>query len=125
MTDLCFTSAKKLARLIRTRKLSSTEVVRAFIAQIERVNPHVNAIVTFVPERALARAKALDKRLARPRTADAGALAGLPIAYKDLVLTKGIRTTKGSPIYADFVPNEDAVLVERVASAGAITLGKT
>lgn len=125
MTGLCFTSAKKLARLIRSRKLSSAEVVRAFIAQIERVNPQVNAIVTFVPERALAEAKALDRRLARPRTAQAGPLAGLPIAYKDLVLTKGIRTTKGSPIYADFVPDQDAALVERLSAAGAITLGKT
>lgn len=125
MTDLCFTSAKKLARLIRRRRLSSTELVRAFIAQIERVNPQVNAIVTFVPEHALAQAKALDRRLARPRTAVVGPLAGLPIAYKDLVPTKGIRTTRGSPIFADFVPDQDAALVERLAAAGAITIGKT
>jgi len=111
--------------LIRTRKLSSAEVVRAFIAQIERVNPQVNAIVTFVPERALAEAKALDRRLARPRTAQAGPLAGLPIAYKDLVLTKGIRTTLGSRIFSDYVPDVDAALVERLGAAGAITLGKT
>jgi len=125
MTDLCFNGARKLARLIRNRKLSATELMRATIAQIERVNPKVNAIVTFLPERALAQAKALDRRLARPRTAALGPLAGLPIAYKDLVATKGIRTTKGSPIYADHVPDEDAVLVERLASAGAITIGKT
>ncbi len=125
MSELCFTGARKLARLIRGRKLSAAELVRACIAQVEQVNPQVNAIVTFLPEQALAQAKALDRRLARPRTADLGPLAGLPIAYKDLVSTKGIRTTKGSPIYADYVPEEDAVLVQRLAAAGAITLGKT
>ena len=125
MTDLCFSGARKLARLIRGRRLSATELMRAYIAQIERVNPQVNAIVTFLPEQALAQAKALDRRLAKPRTAALGPLAGLPIAYKDLVSTRGIRTTRGSPIYADHVPDADAALVERLAAAGAITLGKT
>jgi amidase len=125
MTDLCFTGARKLARLMRSRKLSAAELMRAYIAKIERINPQVNAIVTFLPEQALAQAKALDRRLAKPRTAALGPLAGLPIAYKDLVATKGIRTTRGSPIYADYVPAEDAALVGRLAAAGAITLGKT
>ncbi|MDH4175595.1 MAG: amidase [Betaproteobacteria bacterium] len=118
--DICFTTARKLAQLLRTRKLSATEVMRAFIAQIERVNPKVNAIVTFLPEQALKEAKALDgKTGAKPP------LAGLPIAYKDLVPTKGIRTTLGSLVYKDNVPKEDALLVERLKAAGAITLGKT
>jgi len=125
MTELCFTGARRLARLIGSRRLSATELMRATIAQIERVNPQVNAIVTFLPEQALAQAKALDRRLAKPRTAHLGPLAGLPIAYKDLVSTKGIRTTKGSPIFADHVPAEDAALVARLSAAGAITLGKT
>ena len=120
MTDICFTPARKLARLIRSRKLSATEVMKAFIAQIERVNPKVNAIVTFLPELALKKAKALDKSRAPP-----GPLAGLPIAYKDNVPTRGIRTTSGSPIYKDNVPKEDHVIVERLTAAGAITLGKT
>jgi amidase len=112
--------AKQLARLIRTRKVSATEVMRAFIAQVERVNPKVNAIVTFLPEQALKAAKALDRRKgAKPP------LAGLPIAYKDLVDTKGIRTTRGSLVYQDHVPQKDALLVERLQAAGAITLGKT
>src|SRR5258706_1355315 len=123
--ELCFAAAAKLARLIRTRKVSATEVMRAFIAQIERVNPRVNAIVTFLPERALKEGRALDRRLARQRTAPAGPVAGLPIAYKDLVATKGIRTTMGSPIFRDHVPAADALLVERLQSAGAITIGKT
>jgi amidase len=124
-SELCFTSATKLARLIRTRKVSATEVMRAFIAQIERVNPRVNAIVTFLPERALKEARALDRRLANRRTASPGALAGLPIAHKDLIATKGIRTTLGSLVYADQVPTENHLMVERLQAAGAITLGKT
>src|SRR5580765_7763847 len=94
--------------------------MRAFIARIERVNPKVNAIVTFLPEQALKAAKAFDrtKSLKAP-------LAGLPIAYKDNVQTRGVRTTFGSPIYKDHVPNEDHLIVERLSAAGAIMLGKT
>ena len=123
--ELCFTGAAQLARLIRNRKVSATEVMRAFIARIERLNPRVNAIVTFVPERALKEARALDRRLANRRTATPGPLAGLPIAYKDLVPTRGIRTTLGSLVYADQVPAQDHLIVERLRTAGAITLGKT
>jgi len=118
-TELCYTGARKLARMIRARKVSATEVMRAFIARIERVNPKVNAIVTFLPEEALKKAKAFDRKPA------AGALAGLPVAHKDIVPTKGIRTTYGSPIYADYVPDHDHAIVERVRAAGAILLGKT
>src|SRR5438874_4868202 len=105
--------------MIRARQVSATEVMRAFIAQVERVNPKVNAIVTFLPGQALKAAKAVDRKKSF------GPLAGLPIAYKDLVATKGIRTTFGSPIYADHVPAEDHAIVERLAAAGAITIGKT
>jgi amidase len=120
VTELCYQSAKQLARLIHARKLSATEVMRAFIAQVERVNRQVNAIVTFLPEQALKEAKALDRK-----KGEKPPLAGLPIAYKDLVATKGIRTTLGSLVYKDNVPKEDALLVERLKAAGAITLGKT
>lgn len=121
MDELCFQSARSLARLIQARKLSATEVMQAFIAQIERVNKKVNAIVTFVPDLALSAAKKFDK----VKNKRAFPLAGLPIAYKDNVATKGIRTTSGSPIYRDNVPAEDALLVTRLSAAGAITLGKT
>ena len=124
MNDLVFQSAKKLARLIRTRKLSAVEVMKAHIAQIERVNPKVNAIVTFLPEAALKEAKKVDAKLAKD-PAKVGPLAGLPIAYKDMTVTRGIRTTFGSPIYKDNVPENDHVLVERLKTAGAITIGKT
>ncbi len=119
MTELCFTPARTLARMIRARKVSASEVMRAFVAQIERVNPKVNAIVTFLPDEALKAAKALDRKKST------APLAGLPIAYKDLVPTKGIRTTFGSPIYADHVPSENHAIVDRLTAAGAITIGKT
>jgi len=123
-SELCFTPARKLAQLLRSRKISATELLQAFIAQIERVNPKVNAIVTFLPELALAAARKFDRN---PKSGNSKSkpLAGLPVAYKDLVPTKGIRTTQGSLIYRDHVPDEDHVIVERLSAAGAITLGKT
>lgn len=124
MTEICYSPARKLARLIRARKLSATEVMQAFIARIERVNPKVNAIVTFLPELALAGARKFDRNF-KSKNSGFKPLAGLPIAYKDNVPTRGIRTTYGSPIYRDHVPKEDHAIVERLSAAGAITIGKT
>jgi len=124
MEDIVRKPARALARLLRARKLSRLEVMDAFIAQVERVNPKVNAIVTFLPGPARAEARKLDRKASRGAK-EIGPLQGLPIAYKDMIPTKGIRTTFGSPIYADNVPGEDHVLVERLRAAGAITLGKT
>jgi len=121
--ELCFLTATELARRIRLKDLSCQEVMATHLTQIERVNPQVNAIVTFLPEQALERARAADEALARG--AEVGSLYGLPIAHKDLVLTKGIRTTFGSPIFSDFVPEQDEIIVERLRNAGAITVGKT
>jgi len=118
--ELCFTPARRLALDLKKRRISATELMRAFIARIERVNPKVNAIVTFLPEQALKAAKALD-RTRSPK----GALAGLPIAYKDLVLTKHVRTTFGSLVYENHVPERDHLIVERLGAAGAIFIGKT
>lgn len=122
-TDLCFLPATELAHRIRTRSVSCREVMEAHLVQIERVNPKVNAIVTLLPERALEHAHQADEALARGM--ELGPLHGLPIAHKDLVLTKGIRTTFGSPIFKDFVPDQDEIIVERLRNAGAITIGKT
>ena len=121
--EICFLTATELTRRIRDRQLSATEVMEAHLAQTERVNPRVNAIVTLLPERALAGARAADAALARGEPV--GPLHGLPIAHKDNFPTKGIRTTFGSPIYAELVPEEDALIVERLRDAGAITIGKT
>ena len=105
---------------MRARKLSATEVVRAFIAHIERINPKVNAIVTFLPEQALQAAKILDRK-----KNFVGPFAGLPIAIKDVIATKGVRTTWGSLVYKDHIPGEDHILAERLKAAGAILIGKT
>jgi amidase len=116
-------SAVEMARLIRTKALSAREVLAAHLTQIEHVNPKVNAIVTLVPELALAAALEADERQARGEAL--GPLHGLPVAHKDLLDTRGIRTTYGSPLYKDHVPAEDDIVVERMGRAGAITIGKT
>ena len=122
-SPLCFLSAVEMARLIRTKKLSAREALAAHLKQIERVNPKVNAIVTLAPEIAAEAAARADEKQARGEKL--GRLHGLPVAHKDLVETRGIRTTYGSPLYKDFVPSEDALIVERLRRAGAITIGKT
>jgi amidase len=98
-------------------------VLEAHLAQIERVNPAVNAIVTLLPDQARAAARAADAAIARGD--EVGPLHGLPIAHKDTTITKGIRTTFGSPIYRDFVPDQNALIIERLHAAGAIPIGKT
>src|SRR5690348_13366254 len=120
---LCFSSAIEMARLIRSKKLSAREAVAEHLKQIERVNPKVNAIVTLVPEMAMAAASKADEMQARGEKL--GPLHGLPVAHKDLMETRGIRTTYGSPLYKDYIPAEDDIVVERMRLAGAIILGKT
>lgn len=121
--EICFLTATELTRRIRARDLSAREVMEAHLAQIERINPQVNAIVTLLAEQAMDQAAAADEALARGE--EMGLLHGLPVAHKDLHLTKGVRTTFGSPIFKDFVPEQDALIVERLNQAGAITIGKT
>ncbi len=121
--EICFLSATTLARKIRAKQLSAVEVMQAHLAQIARVNPVVNAIVTLDAEGAIAKAKAADAMQARGDVL--GPLHGLPIAHKDLFLTKGMRTTHGSPIFRDFVPDQSMLVVDRSWNAGAICVGKT
>lgn len=120
MNDLCFLPATELVRRLRARELSASEVLEAYLARIEAVNPHVNAIVTMDEAGARIRARELDA-VRGPR----GLLHGLPVAVKDLELTRGMRTTFGSPIYEHYVPDVDAIFVERLRAAGAIVIGKT
>ena len=124
MTEIAFAAARELIALLVERKLSAVEVMGAFLGQIERVNSSVNAIVTLRPaEELLADAAAADRKLA---AGDAvGPLHGLPIAIKDLSLTRGLRTTFGSTLYKNFVPTSDELYVERLRRAGAIVIGKT
>ena len=116
-------SAGNLVDLVASREVSVTQVVKAFVDRIERTNPTINAIVTFIPEKALAAAAAADRRLAgggsvRP-------LEGVPFTVKDVIPTEGVRTTYGSPIFQDLVPDEDAISVERLNANGAILVGKS
>jgi amidase len=122
-SELVNLSAVEMVSLIRSRGISVRELMEAHLQQIERVNPKVNAIVTLLPELGLEKAKEVD--LAISRGEDRGILQGLPIAHKDLVATKGIRTTFGSTIYEGHVPDYNALIVDRIQEAGAITIGKT
>src|SRR5579883_3054364 len=121
--SLPWMSAVEMARLIRAKKLSAREALEAHLKQIERVNPKVNAIVTLVPELAAKAAAHADEMQARG--AQLGPLHGLAVADKDLQENRGIRTTFGSPLYRDYMPEENGLVVDRLQAAGAITLGKT
>jgi amidase len=116
--------AVALSTAIKARQISCVEVMAAYLAQIERVNPRVNAIVSLQDREDLLRqAKDRDAQLSRGEYL--GWMHGFPHAVKDLEATKNIRTTMGSPLLKDFVPKEDSILVERIKSAGAIIIGKT
>ena len=121
--DLCFTPAVDLAGLLRSRELSARELLSAYLHRIHRVNPRLNAIVSLAEEQAAGSAAAADDAAARGTLL--GPLHGLPIAVKDLADTAGIRTTYGSPLFADHVPDADAPYVALLRSAGAVILGKT
>src|SRR5215475_7917995 len=106
---MTFLTARELLQRIRAKDLSAREVLDAHLRQIERVNPKVNAIVTLVADQAREQARRADQAAAKGRFL--GPLHGLPIAHKDLVETKGIRTTFGSPIYKDNVPDFNALMI--------------
>ncbi|MBI3300460.1 MAG: amidase [Deltaproteobacteria bacterium] len=122
--DLCWLSAAETAAAIKRKKVSPVEVLRAVLAQIERLNPTLNAFVTVTAEHALKEARAAERALMR-KNAIIGPFHGVPFSTKDVVNTKGIRTTFGTPLYAENVPTEDAPIVARLRAAGAIQLGKT
>src|SRR5688572_14729370 len=120
--DLCYLDATELARRIRARELSSVEATRAHLERIAAVNPRLNAIVTMA-DRAMDDAKDADAALARGEIR--GPLHGVPITIKDCFDTAGVRTTRGSKLFADHTPRADATAVTRLKDAGAIVLGKT
>lgn len=122
-SDLCFTPAADLVQAFRRRKTSPSEVMSAVFARIKALNPTINAYVTLVEEDAARAAKQATRGLGKGKSLKP--LHGIPVSIKDVTVTKGIRTTWGSEIYKDFVPAEDAVVVERLKAAGAIVIGKT
>ena len=121
--ELTHLSAVELARLIRNRKASPVEVLKAHLAAIEKCNPAVNAFCTVEADKAMQWAREADKAVAKRKAI--GPLHGVPVAIKDLTPTAGIRTTWGSKLFADHVPAEDAEVVQRLKAAGAIVIGKT
>src|SRR5258705_1095273 len=121
---LAWLSATELAGLIRKKTVSPVEVVGAVLARIEALNPRLNAFVTLTDEQARRDAKAAERTLMR-RGARLGPLHGVPVSVKELVITRGVRTTFGTPLYLDNVPTEDVPIVERLKAAGGIMLGKT
>ncbi len=121
--EICYLGATEMAAEIRAGQLSAREVMQAHLARIESVNPQVNAIVTLHAEEALAAAAAADE--AQARGASLGPLHGLPVAHKDLLPTRGMRTTFGSKVHENLVPTTSALVVERQQQAGAISIGKT
>jgi aspartyl-tRNA(Asn)/glutamyl-tRNA(Gln) amidotransferase subunit A len=122
-TDLCFMPAIDLAAAIRTKKVSPVEVLNAILARIEQLNPKLNAYCLVTTDAARQAAQAAEQAVMRGETL--GALHGVPVSIKDLVITKGVRTMRGSKLYEHDVPSEDAPVVERLKAAGAIILGKT
>ena len=120
MSDLTALSASQLSAHLASRATSAVEVMQAHLDRIDRLNPAINAIVALQDRDAL---------MAAARTADAtprkGWLHGIPMAVKDLALVKGIRSTSGTPIFADLIPTEDDMLARTLRAAGAIFIGKT
>jgi amidase len=122
--EICFMRAVDLMDAIRGKKVSAREVMQAHLKQIHQVNAKVNAMVTLVDEdQLMAQAAAADEALANGKWL--GPLHGLPVAVKDLHETRGIRTTFGSPLHKDYVPDFDCRVVQREKEAGGIVLGKT
>ena len=120
--EICWMSAVELLDAYRSKKLSPVEVTSAVLEHISEVNPKINAIVTLTADLAMEQARAAEEAYQKGKAA---VLAGVPVTIKDLICTRGIRTTFGSLLFEDYVPEEDAVLVERLRDAGVVILGKT
>ena len=121
--EICRMDAVSLAGHIRAKRLSPVEAVEAVLDRMDRLEPVLHAFCTPTPDQARADARRIEADIMAGR--EVGSLAGVPIGIKDLVLTKGVRTTSGSIVYEDFVPDEDDVVVERLKAADAVILGKT
>ncbi|MGD9527529.1 MAG: amidase [Pseudonocardia sp.] len=121
--EICRMDTVGLARHIAAKEISPVEAVDAVLERLERLDPVLHMFTTVVPEQAREDAKRVEAALAAGE--EVGPLAGVPTGVKDLIFTKGIRTASGSHAYADYVPDEDDVVVERIKAAGAVVIGKT
>ncbi|PYU24207.1 MAG: Asp-tRNA(Asn)/Glu-tRNA(Gln) amidotransferase subunit GatA [Acidobacteria bacterium] len=123
MHELEFATIEALSALLAKKKLSPVELTELYLSRIARINPKLNAFLTVASESALAEARAAERELLRGQ--HRGALHGIPVALKDNIWTRNLRTTVGSFILRDFLPSEDATVVRKLRRAGAIVLGKT
>ena len=123
MKDFCWSSSLDIIVAIKNKEVSPVEMLECYLDRIEKINPQINAIVTLTEESARAQAKKAEERLFKGEPL--GPLHGVPVTLKDNIFTQGVKTTFGSKLYENFVPDSDAVLVERLKGAGAIILGKT
>jgi aspartyl-tRNA(Asn)/glutamyl-tRNA(Gln) amidotransferase subunit A len=121
--QICELDTTTLARHIAAKEISPVEAVDAVLARLDRLDPTLHMFATVAPDQAREDAKRIEGDIAAGR--ELGPLAGVPTGVKDLIYTKGIRTASGSYAYADFVPEEDDVAVERIKAAGAVVIGKT
>jgi len=121
--EICRMSLIEMADAIKSKRLSPVEIMDAALYRIEELNPKVNAYCTLVAESA--RKQAIEAETAVIRGEELGPLHGVPVSIKDLIFTKDIRTTGGSKIYENSIPQQDAIVVERLKAAGAIVIGKT
>ena len=120
--ELVFLSAAEQGRLLRARKLSPVELTRAYLGRIERYDGVLRAYITVLADQALEKAKQAEREIGAGSYR--GPLHGIPFGVKDQLCTKGIRTTLGARITADYVPDHDAAVIERLQAAGAILIGK-
>ncbi len=121
--ELCLLTLAEQSKLIASRKISPVDLVQSVLRQIDRIDGKINAFITVTRDSALAEAREAEAEIGRGEYR--GSLHGIPIALKDLLYTKGVRTTAGSKIMRDFVPTEDATVVACLRAAGAVTVGKT
>ena len=119
--EIAYATIAELGARYRKRDLSPVEVTQALLARIEKLDPILHAFVTLTADSALAEARSAEEAL---RRGDARPLLGIPVAHKDIYLTRGVRTTGGSALLADWIPDEDATCVQRWRAAGTVQLGK-
>ena len=119
--EIAYATIRELGERYRRRTLSPVEVTRHLLARIEKLDPALHAFVTVTADRALADARTAEQEL---RSGETRPLLGIPVAHKDIYLTRGIRTTAGSALLADWIPDQDATCVQRWQEAGTILLGK-